>query len=376
MEFNPKEAAKVNIFGTFNLAGVAVEYGVEKFVMISTDKAVRPSSVMGATKRVAEMFVQSLNARIETRFMTVRFGNVLGSEGSVLQVFQRQIEAGGPVTVTHPDMMRYFMTIPEACQLVLQAATQGEGGEIFLLDMGEPVRILDLAKDLITLLGLEPEKDIKIAFTGTRPGEKLFEELLNSETRVVPTAHEKILVVETTPANYDFMQAEIREILKHAGAGDEVAMLAGLTALVPEYRAENGRAPVPSPKRQRILLAAADAYTRGTLRRILENTYQVFEAGARGQLLEQLKAIAPDLVILDHGLAGFSMRRLCSRIKESNGHLPPHIILLTESAKTASLDDVRALGADDRIYKPVPVSVVEKRVRGLLGGVRQRTAGR
>ena len=358
---------KNNVLGTMTVANAAWRAGVEDFVMISTDKAVRPSSVMGATKRVAEMFVQSLNAKIETRFMTVRFGNVLGSEGSVLQIFQRQIEAGGPVTVTHPDMMRYFMTIPEACQLVLQAATQGEGGEIFLLDMGEPVRIVDLARDLITLMGLEPDKDIEIKFTGVRPGEKMFEELLNPETRVVPTKHEKIVVMETTPVDYDRLEAGIRELVADAKAGREEALVPRLHTLVPEYRGNGEYVPAPSGTRDRILLAAPDAYTRSTLRRILENGYELAEAESRRQLIEKLDECAPHLVILDATLPTMSIRRLCTRIKNGNGHPPPSIILLTESAEAASLDQVRALGADDRLYRPIPVSVVEKRVRGLLG---------
>jgi FlaA1/EpsC-like NDP-sugar epimerase len=372
MESNQAEAVKNNVLGTVTVANAACRAGVEDFVMISTDKAVRPSSVMGATKRVAEMFVQALSSRIETRFMTVRFGNVLGSEGSVLQVFQRQIEAGGPVTVTHPDMMRYFMTIPEACQLVLQAATQGEGGEIFLLDMGEPVRIVDLARDLITLMGLEPDKDIEVKFTGVRPGEKMFEELLNAETRVVPTKHKKIVVVETTPVDYDQLEAGIQELVGDAKAGRKEALVPRLKTLVPEYRGNGEFAAAPFGTRGRILLAAPDAYTRSTLRRILENGYELAEAESRRQLMDRLHAYAPHLVILDAALANVSVRRLCARIKNQNGNPPPSIILLTESAEAASLDQVRALGADDRLYRPIPVSVVEKRVRGLLGKAEAR----
>ena len=194
MESNPTEAVKNNILATRTLGDVAGEAGVEAFIQISTDKAVRPTSVMGASKRVAELVVQDLNPRYATRFVSVRFGNVLGSAGSVIPLFREQILRGGPVTVTHPDMVRYFMTIPEAAQLVLEAGAMGEGGEIFVLDMGEPVRIFDMAKDMITLFGLKPFDDIDIVFTGMRPGEKLFEELNTEGENITKTRHPKIFI--------------------------------------------------------------------------------------------------------------------------------------------------------------------------------------
>ena len=194
MESNPTEAVKNNILATRTLGEVAGEAGVETFIQISTDKAVRPTSVMGASKRVAELVVQDLNPRYRTSFVSVRFGNVLGSAGSVIPIFREQILEGGPVTVTHPDMVRYFMTIPEAAQLVLQAGAMGEGGEIFVLDMGEPVRILDMAKDMISLFGLKPYDDIDIVFTGMRPGEKLFEELETEGEDITKTRHPKIFI--------------------------------------------------------------------------------------------------------------------------------------------------------------------------------------
>ncbi len=191
---NPCEAVKSNTLGTWIVGEVAGEFGCEAMVVVSTDKAVRPTSVMGATKRVAELAVQELDARNGTRYVAVRFGNVLGSTGSVIPIFREQIEAGGPVTVTHPEMVRYFMTIPEAAQLVLQAGAMGEGGEIFILDMGEPVRILDLARDMITLNGLVPDEDIEIEITGMRPGEKLFEELQTDAESIAKTRHPKIFI--------------------------------------------------------------------------------------------------------------------------------------------------------------------------------------
>ncbi len=211
MEYNPSEAVKVNIFGTYNVAKSAIKYGTEKFIMISTDKAIRPTSVMGATKRVAEYICRALNGTNGTQFVSVRFGNVLGSRGSVLPIFLEQIKHGGPVTVTHKDMKRYFMTIPEAVSLVLQASVIGKGGDVLVLDMGEPVRILDLAEELIRLHGMEPYKDIPIEFIGLRPGEKLFEEILSAEEGVDVTKHEKIFIARI---GEKYSLEEIENILK------------------------------------------------------------------------------------------------------------------------------------------------------------------
>jgi FlaA1/EpsC-like NDP-sugar epimerase len=206
MESNPLEAVKNNILGTYNIAECSHEFAVERFVMVSTDKAVNPTNVMGASKRAAEMIVQSLDQISETIFTSVRFGNVLGSRGSVIPLFKRQIEEGGPVTVTHPEMIRYFMTIPEAVQLVIQTGALASGGEVFILDMGKPVRIADLARDLIRLSGLEPDKDIKIIYSGIRPGEKLFEELLTSEEGAAGTKHDRIYVGIPQQVDYKEIQ--------------------------------------------------------------------------------------------------------------------------------------------------------------------------
>ena len=237
MEENPDEAVKNNIIGTLNLAEIAIKFGTEKFVLISTDKAVNPTSVMGASKRVAEMLAIKLNERGITKFVAVRFGNVLGSRGSVIPIFQEQIKRGGPVTVTHPEMKRYFMTISEAVLLVLQAGFMGDGGEVFVLDMGEPVKIVDLAKELIKLNGLEPDVDIPIVFTGLRPGEKLFEELLTAEEGSIATSHSKIYVARINyESNSETLLKRIEELEHLADRGDNTGIIKVLMELLPRYR--------------------------------------------------------------------------------------------------------------------------------------------
>ena len=246
MERNPCEAVKNNIFGTKNVVDAACTFGAAEFVMISTDKAVNPSSIMGCTKRVAELYVQASNARpgCQTQYKAVRFGNVLGSAGSVVPIFKRQIAAGGPVRVTHPEMTRYFMTIPEASQLVLQAAATGRGGQIFLLDMGEPVKIVDLARDLITLSGFRPDEDIEIVFTGVRPGEKLFEELRTDSEDVVSTTHEKVHVWRTVPLDYQDACRHVDSLAALVNCPDRAVVVEALKRIVPEYEPLNPPAQV------------------------------------------------------------------------------------------------------------------------------------
>ncbi|MBN2020331.1 MAG: polysaccharide biosynthesis protein [Sedimentisphaerales bacterium] len=239
MELNPGEAIKNNVVGSKTVADAADKFGCGSFVMISTDKAVNPTSIMGSSKRIAEMYVQDLNKTSRTHFVTVRFGNVLGSEGSVVPIFKKQIANGGPVTVTHPDMKRYFMTIPEASLLVLQAASMGKGGEIFLLDMGEPVKIVDLARELITLSGFRAGEDIEITFTGLRPGEKLFEELSIKGEGLQETRHPKIGIWKNIQMDRDTLRRGIVQLLELAKTGGHNAIAAKIKELVPEYIGNN-----------------------------------------------------------------------------------------------------------------------------------------
>lgn len=235
MEAQPEEAVKNNIFGTRNVALAADRHGAEAFVMISTDKAVNPTSVMGATKRIAELVVQDINKRSKTMYAIVRFGNVLGSRGSVVPLFKKQIAKGGPITITDPEMVRYFMTIPEAAQLVLQAGTFSKGGEVFLLDMGEPVKILDMARDLVTLHGLVPDKDIKFVFTGLRPGEKLYEELLTAEEGTQKTTHDRIF---QAPIVDEVTEETMKLINGLQGEKDTKAILLTIKELIPTFNSK------------------------------------------------------------------------------------------------------------------------------------------
>lgn len=241
MEDNPYEAVRVNIGGTKILADLSVEFGAEKFVMISSDKAVNPTNVMGASKRICEQYIQSLSlsGRVKTEFITTRFGNVLGSNGSVVPLFLKQIKSGGPVTVTHRRIKRYFMTIPEACQLVLEAGFMGSGGEIFVFDMGEPILIWNLAEKMISLSGLVPGKDIKIVETGLRPGEKLFEEILADRETFKPTYNSRILIADVRDENYDRIKIKTDGMLIGLDAEDDVRIVERMLELVPEFRPQN-----------------------------------------------------------------------------------------------------------------------------------------
>ena len=260
MEHNPAEAVRTNVMGTYIIASLAVKYGAEKFVMISTDKAVNPTNVMGASKRIAEIYVQSLfnsftkeniiytnglshlnanGSRKVTKFITTRFGNVLGSNGSVIPRFKEQIEKGGPITVTHPEITRYFMTIPEACRLVLEAGSMGEGGEIYIFDMGKSVKILELAKKMIRLSGLIPNQDIAIEFSGLRPGEKLYEELLNDKENTLPTHHEKIMVAKTREYDFEQISKDIEQLIDLSCQYYDRQVVMKMKEIVPEFKSKN-----------------------------------------------------------------------------------------------------------------------------------------
>ncbi len=246
MEENPAQAIFTNVLGTKNVADLSQKYHVDTFVMVSTDKAVNPSSVMGASKRIAEMYVQSkhfkhkkLNTDRYTRFITTRFGNVLGSNGSVVPLFTKQIQEGGPVTITHPEIIRYFMTIPEACQLVLEACSMGKGGEIFIFDMGKPVKIIDLAKKMIRLAGFVPEQEIKIKIVGLRPGEKLYEELLNDSAKNLATHHEKITIAEEVCDEFDVISLGIEELIEASKSANNDKIVSLMKRIVPEFKSLN-----------------------------------------------------------------------------------------------------------------------------------------
>ena len=236
MENNPTEAVQNNIMGTKIMADLAVKYNSKKFVMVSTDKAVNPTNVMGCSKRICEIYVQALNKVSKTQFVTTRFGNVLGSNGSVIPLFQEQIKKGGPVTVTHPNIIRYFMLIPEACKLVLEAGTKGQGGEIFVFDMGKPVKIADLAQRMIKLSGA---KNVRIQYTGLRAGEKLYEEMLNEKENTKPSFHEKIRIAQVREYDYKHVSKDIDELIKLSGRFDDLATVKKMKEIVPEYRSNN-----------------------------------------------------------------------------------------------------------------------------------------
>ena len=245
MENNPYESIENNVYGTQTIADLSVKYGTRKFVMVSTDKAVNPTNVMGCSKRICEIYVQSLDKAIkegkikgETQFVTTRFGNVLGSNGSVIPLFERQIKAGGPVTVTHPDIIRYFMLIPEACKLVLEAGTMGNGGEIFVFDIGKPVRIADLAKRMINMSGA---KDVTIRYTGLRDGEKLYEEVLNDQEITLPTFHPKIKIARVREYDYNDVNRRITDLVRTAATADDMTIVAGMKAIVPEFKSQHSK---------------------------------------------------------------------------------------------------------------------------------------
>jgi len=240
MESHPHEAYRVNVGGTKIISELAIKYKAEKFVIISSDKAVNPTNVMGATKKICELLVHALSKRtdISTQFITTRFGNVLGSNGSVIPLFNQQIADGGPVTITHPDITRFFMTIPEACQLVLEAGFMGNGGEIYVFDMGEPVKVLDVAINLIRLSGLVPHKDIKIKYVGLRPGEKLYEELFSADEPMIPTHHPKISIAQVADSDFETLKRRIDYVLSTLNDLSETEVIEQMQLIVPGYKSK------------------------------------------------------------------------------------------------------------------------------------------
>ena len=366
MEAHPEEAVLNNVVGTRRLAEVAIAYKVRTFVLISTDKAVNPSSVMGATKRVGERYIQALNADPShggTVLCAVRFGNVLGSCGSVVPTFRRQIERGGPVTVTHPDVTRYFMTIPEAVLLVLRASTMARGGEIFVLDMGEPVKIAEMARDVIRLSGLEPEKDIQIAITGLRPGEKLYEELWYADENVGPTGQDKLLVVRQ-PVNGNFMEflPQLSELEQLAVAGERGLLIQALRRIVPEYQ------PVQSDllMQRKILVVDDDPKMRDLLHKILKDSYEVIQAGDAAEAIAKAREALPDMIFLDIRVPGVDGYSVCQTLKADPRTQPIPIVMLSALAdvneKVRGID----LGADDYITKPFYVHELLARIQMIL----------
>jgi len=240
MEKNPMQAVKVNILGTKVLADLSVKYDVKKFIMISTDKAVNPTNVMGASKRIAEIYVQSFGEKYDKcKFITTRFGNVLGSNGSIVPILKKQIDEGGPITITHPEITRYFMTISEACELVLHAGAMSNGSEIYIFDMGSSIKILNLAKKMILLSGLELGKDIQIVFTGLRPGEKLHEELLNNNENTIVTKHQKIKIAKVIKYDFDLIKTDIDKLIEMIYEENDFAIVKKMKKIIPEFKSQN-----------------------------------------------------------------------------------------------------------------------------------------
>ncbi len=239
MELNPAESIRTNVQGTKILSDLSIEFKIQKFILVSTDKAVNPTNVMGASKRIAEMYCQSLNDLGDTKFITTRFGNVLGSNGSVIPLFKKQLENGGPLTVTHENVTRYFMTIPEACQLVIEASTMGNGGEIYVFDMGKSIKIIDLAKKMIQLAGLEIEKDVKIKITGLRPGEKMYEELLSNEENTIPTHHPKIMIGKVNSKNHEIVKELVIKLISFIENQKNEEIVKQMKEIVPEFVSNN-----------------------------------------------------------------------------------------------------------------------------------------
>ena len=375
MEINPMEAIKNNILGTKVIAEEAIQSGVEKFIMLSTDKAVDPASFMGVSKKISEMFITATAKKAETKFITVRFGNVLDSEGSVIPTFKRQIEKGGPITVTHPNIKRYFMTIPEAVGLVIEAGFMGCGGEVFILEMGTQVKIADLARDLIRLSGLEPDRDIEIVFTGLRPGEKMYEALVADDERLVKTHHEKIRVIESSGENGRNIFDDVRALKKIAEDEciDSCAKI--LKEIVPNHKLNPGSIPVSQKEKfigreTNILIADDENIVQELLCKFLEgNGYNTILASNGRKALDIAKSNSVHIAIIDIKMPGFMDGfGVLRHIKKINKDVK--VILMTGfgSEKTRALSS--QLGAYAYLEKPLDLVDVRKHVEGALSGVK------
>ena len=365
MEAHPEEAVSTNLAGTRCLVGVAIANGVRAFVLISTDKAVNPTSVMGASKRAAERYIQSLASdpsHGETALCAVRFGNVLGSNGSVIPTFKRQIQRGGPITITHPDMTRYFMTIQEAVQLVLRAATLAKGGEVFVLDMGEPVRIADMARDVIRLSGLEPEKDIEIAITGLRPGEKLSEELWYHTETVTRTVQDKLLMVNGAKAG-DFLTLlpQLSELEQLATTGERVSLIQALRRVVPEFQPSS----LGCPARPRVLVADDDPAMRESIQVVLEETCEVIAVEDGVAAIAEARTRPPDLILLDLKMPLVDGASACQVLKADPRTMRTPILVIS-GLGAAEVAKATGMGADDYLAKPFAAEALKARVQMIL----------
>jgi CheY-like chemotaxis protein len=374
METNGMEAIKNNVFGTKILAEVADKCGVEKFIMLSTDKAVEPTSLMGVSKRVAELYITSLADKSATKFMAVRFGNVLGSEGSVVPAFKKMIEKGGPITITHPDITRYFMTIPEAAALVMEAGYMGQGGEIFILEMGKQIKILDLGRDMIKLSGLEPDKDIKIVFMGLRPGEKMYEALVAEDEELLKTSHEKIMVLESNKENGENIIKYLEALEQIVACGDRYSLIGQLKKIVPNYKpnpqlldkttlSEEDKL---SHKKIGILIADDEKIVQDVLGKFLDGRgYNALLASNGRGALNIIDTHEVRLAFIDIRMPGFiDGLGALKRIKKINKNI--EVIIMTGYGTENVRRKSRDLGAYAYLEKPFDLSDIRSKVDSAL----------
>jgi FlaA1/EpsC-like NDP-sugar epimerase/ActR/RegA family two-component response regulator len=374
MEINSAEAIKNNVFGTKVLAEKAIKFGVEKFIMLSTDKAVEPTSLMGASKRIAELYLKSLGGNGQTKFMAVRFGNVLGSEGSVVPIFKRQIEKGGPITITHPDIKRYFMTIPEAAGLVLEAGSLGEGGEIFILEMGRQIKIADLANDMVRLSGLQPNKDIEIVFTGLRPGEKMHEALVAADEKLIRTNHEKIMIVESNKCKKEDVAQWMEDLEKVLELQDMNSLINTLKEIVPAYEPSPQllkKLSVPQGQKSSgteidILIADDEKIVQDLLRKFLEGRgYNTFLASNGREALDIVAESKVQIAIIDIRMPGLMNGiQTLKHMKMINKDI--EVIIITGFGTKKIRRQSNEFGAYAYLEKPFELVDIKRYVEGAL----------